>query len=91
MYCPGMGQHRKQKGHNYTDLVCMALPREACNVIEDKQRTTLIDLTKGNNFCELKVVYQLHVHVEWYALHGTVKWARINITFKVILCAIVQS
>ena len=86
MYCPGMGQHRKQKGFSLHGTA-----REACNVIEDKQRTTPIDLTKGNNFCELKVVYQLHVHVEWYALHGTVKWARINITYKVILCAIVQS
>ena len=85
------GATQKTKGTQLYRFSLHGIAREACNVIEDKQRTTPIDLTKGNNFCELKVVYQLHVHVEWYALHGTVKWARINITFKVILCAIVQS
>ena len=30
----------------------MALPREVCDVKEDKRRVTPIDPTKGNNFCE---------------------------------------
>ena len=43
VYCNGIGQHRKHKEHNYTDLVCMALPREVCNVTECKQWVTPID------------------------------------------------
>ena len=30
----------------------MTLPREACNVIEDKERVMPIDPTKENYFCE---------------------------------------
>ena len=36
VYCNGIGQQRKQE-HNYTDLLCMALSREVCNVTECKQ------------------------------------------------------
>ena len=43
MYCPGMGQHRKHKEHNFTYFVCMALSRKVCNVIVDKQRVSQID------------------------------------------------
>ena len=39
----GMGQHKKHKEHNYTDLVCMALPREACNIKEDKHAASYAD------------------------------------------------
>ena len=38
-----MGQHRKHKELNYTDLVYMALPSEFWNVIEDKQQVMPID------------------------------------------------
>ena len=55
-----MGQHRKQKEHNYTDLVCMALPRKVCNVIEDKQRVKPIDIRltpqREITFVNVKVV-----------------------------------
>ena len=44
VHCHGMGQNRKHKEHYQTDLVCMALPCEVCNVIEDKQRVTQIYL-----------------------------------------------
>ena len=53
-----MGQNRKHKEHYQTDLVCMALPCEVCNVIEDKQRVTQIYLRltlQGNNFCKRKI------------------------------------
>ena len=59
MYCHGMGQHRKHEQHNYTDLVCMAVPREFWNVTEDKQLVTPNDLLKGNNFweCESRLLF----------------------------------
>ena len=52
MYCYGMGQHKKYEEQNYTDLVCMVLPREVCNVTVDKQRFEQIDPTKRNVFCK---------------------------------------
>ena len=56
-----MGQHRKYKVHNYTDLVCMAVPREFCNVIENKQLVTPVDprLTsqREKTFGNVKVVH----------------------------------
>ena len=61
----GMGQHKKHKEHNYTDLVCMALSHEVCNVIEDKQRVTPIDprLTSQREitFVNVTVVYRLYL------------------------------
>ena len=54
MYCHSMGQYRKHRKHDYTDLVCLTIPREVCNVIEDKQRFH-IGPTKGNRFCECEI------------------------------------
>ena len=61
MHCHGMGQNRKHKERHHTNLVCMALPREVCNVIEDKQRVTLnytrLTLQREVTFVNVKVDY----------------------------------
>ena len=60
MYCHGMGQHRKDKEYNNTDLVSLALPPEFCNVIKNKQQVKLIDPTKPEReitFVNVEVVY----------------------------------
>ena len=38
----------------------MSLPREVCNVTEDKQRVMPIDPTKGSNFCESENCLYIH-------------------------------
>ena len=57
MYYHGMGQHRRHKEHNNTDLVCIPIPCEVCNVTVDKQRGTPIDPQSEINFVNVKVVY----------------------------------
>ena len=60
MYCHGgMGQHRKQKEHICTDLICMSVLCEVCDVIEDKKWVTPMDprLNPQREITFVKVVY----------------------------------
>ena len=44
----------------HTELICMSLPCEVCNVIKDNLRVTRIDPTKGNSFCKSESSRYIH-------------------------------